>query len=181
MLDEQRLVKISRYLSKHLRHQPSRLGLTLEPGGWVSVDTLLVACASHSFPVSAEELREVVARNDKQRFAFDASGRAIRANQGHSVDVDLELLPVSPPGVLFHGTGLRSVESIRLSGLLKRGRHHVHLSLDRDTALRVGQRHGRPFVFTVDAARMAADGHVFFVSANGVWLTDAVPPQYLSG
>src|SRR4051812_12681918 len=179
MLDDRRLVKVSKYLSKHLRHQPERIGLTLEPGGWVPVDTLLAACARHSFAITPEELREVVARNDKQRFSFDAHGRRIRANQGHSTTVDLELAPAVPPEVLYHGTGAGSAESISASGLSRMARHHVHLSPDPETALRVGRRHGEPVVFEVDAAGMAGDGHVFFVSANGVWLVDAVPPRYL--
>jgi putative RNA 2'-phosphotransferase len=180
MLDDKRMVKVSKYLSKHLRHEPERLGLVLEPGGWVRVDTLLAACAARSFAVSEEELREVVARSDKKRFAFDASGQRIRANQGHSVDVDLALPPSAPPAVLFHGTGAGSVDTIRAEGLRRMGRHHVHLSADRETAARVGQRHGKPVVFVVDAGRMAADGFTFHVSANGVWLVDSVPAQYLS-
>ena len=173
-MDPKRLVKTSKYLSRHLRHQPERIGLTLEPGGWVRVDDLLRAAS-----ITREELEEVVARNDKQRFAFDETGTKIRANQGHSTDVDLGLEPADPPAVLFHGTGEKSVAAILRDGLERRGRHHVHLSPDRETATRVGARHGRPVVFTVDAAAMAADGHSFYVSANGVWLTDAVPPRYL--
>ncbi len=179
MLDEKRLVKISRYLSRHLRHEPERLGLELEPGGWVLVDELLAACAAHSFAVTRDELVEVVERSDKQRFAFDERGLRIRANQGHSVEVDLGLAPATPPAVLFHGTPEGNVESIERDGLSRMDRHHVHLSPDFDTARRVGARRGRPVVFTVDAAGMAAAGHVFFVSANGVWLTDSVPPGYL--
>ena len=179
MLDEKRLVKVSRYLSKHLRHQPERLGLQLEPGGWVRVDTLLRALSDHSFAVTREELVEVVERSDKQRFGFDESGARIRANQGHSVDVELGLATAVPPAVLFHGTPEGNVDSISRDGLSRMGRHHVHLSPDVDTARRVGARRGRPVVFTVDAAAMAADDRVFFVSDNGVWLTDCVPPGYL--
>jgi putative RNA 2'-phosphotransferase len=175
-----RLVKVSKYLSRHLRHQPERLGITLEPGGWVGVDELLRACAARSFSISREELEEVVERNDKRRFSFDETGERIRANQGHSVDVDLGLEPVEPPPELFHGTGAGSVDSIMRAGLERRGRHHVHLSPDVETAERVGRRHGRPVVLRVAAARMAADGHRFYVTANGVWLTDAVPPEYLT-
>jgi putative RNA 2'-phosphotransferase len=178
-VDAKRLVKVSRYLSRHLRHQPERLGLTLQPGGWVDVEELLSACAAHEFALSADELREVVARNDKQRYSFDESGTRIRANQGHTVEVDLGLEPADPPAALFHGTASRSVDAILRDGLEPRGRHHVHLSPDMETASRVGARHGRPVVLEVDATAMAADGHVFFVTANGVWLTDAVPPRYL--
>ena len=176
-MDAKRLVKVSKYLSRHLRHQPERLGLTLEPGGWVEVDDLLRACAAADFAVTREELEEVVARNDKRRFSLE--GSRIRANQGHTVEVDLGLEPADPPAVLFHGTGEKSVGAILRDGLERRGRHHVHLSPDEETATRVGARHGRPVVLEVDAAAMAADGHAFFVTANGVWLTGAVPPGYL--
>jgi putative RNA 2'-phosphotransferase len=178
-MDDPRRVKASKYLAKHLRHQPERLGLTLRPGGWVAVEDLLAACAAHGFALSAAELREVVDKSDKQRFAFDPTGTLIRANQGHSVAVDLQLAPTVPPERLFHGTGAGSVESILRSGLERRSRHHVHLSPDAETARRVGMRHGRPVVLTVAAGEMARAGHVFFVSANGVWLVDAVPPGYL--
>ncbi|HYO92012.1 MAG TPA: RNA 2'-phosphotransferase [Pyrinomonadaceae bacterium] len=178
-MDDARLVKVSKYLSKHLRHQPERLGLKLEAGGWVRVDTLLAACRAHNFPVTRAELDEVVARNDKRRFSFDPSREMIRANQGHSIEVDLQLDVRVPPPVLYHGTGARSVESILKDGLRKMARHHVHLSVDVETAIRVGARHGRPTVFEVDAAAMHSDGHEFYVSANGVWLVKSVPPKYL--
>jgi putative RNA 2'-phosphotransferase len=179
-MDDERLVEVSRYLSRHLRHQPERLGLKLGPGGWVGVDELLAACAAHSLAVTRDELQEVVDRNDKRRFAFDETSTRIRASQGHSVEIDLELEPVAPPAVLFHGTARARLDAIRAEGLRKMGRHHVHLSADAETATRVGARHGRPVVLEVAAARMAADGHVFLRSANGVWLTDAVPPAYLT-
>ena len=179
-MDDERLVKVSRYLSRHLRHQPERLGLELGPGGWVGVDELLAACAAHAFAVTRDELQEVVDRNDKRRFAFDETSTRIRASQGHSVEIDLELEPVAPPAVLFHGTAQARLDAIRAEGLRKMGRHHVHLSADAETATRVGARHGKPVVLEVAAARMAADGHVFLRSANGVWLTDAVPPAYLT-
>jgi putative RNA 2'-phosphotransferase len=179
-LDPQRLVKISKYLSKHLRHQPDRLGLTLEPGGWVPVSALLTACTRSDFPLSLHELEEVVAHNDKRRFSLDDTRQRIRANQGHSVDVDLQLAPATPPRTLFHGTSSRAVSQIRLEGLLRMGRHHVHLSKDAETATRVGARRGRPVVLEVHAARMASDGHAFYETDNGVWLVAEVPPGYLS-
>jgi putative RNA 2'-phosphotransferase len=157
-MDNARLVKISKYLSKHLRHEPQRLGLQLAPGGWVAVDDLLTACARHRFPVSRAELDEVVARNDKQRFAFDPTGTLIRANQGHSAEVDLRLEPAVPPAVLYHGTGQGNVEAILRTGLCKMARHHVHLSRDVETARKVGGRHGRPVVFVVDAVAMHQAG-----------------------
>lgn len=178
-MEARRRVKISKYLAKHLRHQPERLGLTLGAGGWVGIDELLDACAAAGFAVSRAELEEVVRTSDKQRFSFDEAGTAIRANQGHSVSVDLGLEPVVPPALLYHGTGAGSVETILREGLRRMGRHHVHLSPDAETARRVGARHGRPVVLTVDAAAMHAAGAVFLRSANDVWLTDTVPPRYL--
>lgn len=179
-MEPDRIVKISRYLSKHLRHQPERLGLTPEPGGWVGVDELLAACARNGMRISRAQLDEVVAENDKKRFSFDEAGAKIRANQGHSVEVDLQLEPAIPPDVLYHGTGHQTADAIREGGLVKMRRHHVHLSRDVETATRVGARHGRPVVFAVDAKAMQADGYVFYVSDNGVWLVDEVPPRYLT-
>lgn len=179
-MDRSRQVKISKYLSKHLRHTPERLELTLAPGGWVSVDALLSACAAHQFPFTQAELEQVVASSDKQRFSFDETKTRIRANQGHSVDVDLQLEPQTPPDRLYHGTGEQSVPMILRSGLLKMSRHHVHLSKDMETARKVGMRHGRPVILAIDAAAMQQAGFTFYCSDNGVWLVDAVPPQYLT-
>lgn len=178
-MDAARMVRISKYLSLHLRHQPQRLGLVLEPGGWVRVETLLAACAREGMRITREELDEVVARNNKQRFGFDESGERIRAKQGHSVQVDLQLEAVAPPDVLYHGTGKKAVGPILREGLRKMRRHHVHLSPDVATAIVVGKRHGPPAVFSVDAAAMHADGHLFYCSDNGVWLVESVPPRYL--
>jgi putative RNA 2'-phosphotransferase len=176
---DNRLVQIGKYLSKHLRHQPDRIGIKLSPGGWVNVQELLTACANHQFPITLEELEEVVATSDKKRFSFDSTGNLIRANQGHSIKVDLQLQPVIPPNVLYHGTGQKSVESIMQTGLAKMSRHHVHLSSDIATARIVGARHGKPVVLAVDAAAMHQAGYQFYCSDNGVWLVDAVPPEYL--
>lgn len=178
-MDNARLVKLSKFLSKHLRHEPESLGLTLAPGGWVAVDDLLAACAQHNVPISRAELEEVVAQNSKQRFSFDPTGALIRANQGHSVLVDLQLAPTPPPAILYHGTGHGAVAAIQAQGLCKMTRHHVHLSADAATARSVGMRHGRPVVFSVDAAALHAAGRVFYRSENGVWLVDHVPPEYL--
>jgi putative RNA 2'-phosphotransferase len=178
-MDNSRLVKISKYLSKHLRHQPEQIGIKLATGGWVVVDELLAACQNHSFPINRIELSEVVATNDKKRFSFDATGTLIRANQGHSVEVDLQLEPAIPPDVLYHGTGHGAVEVILREGLCKMSRHHVHLSSDITTATKVGKRHGRPIVFIVNAAAMQEEGYRFYCSENGVWLVDHVPPKYL--
>lgn len=178
-MDDRRAIKISKCLSKHLRHQPERLGITLDEAGWVAVDDLLAACARHAFPITREELEHVVRASDKQRYAFDPAGSRIRANQGHSIPVDLELPVATPPAELFHGTVDRFLPAIRAEGLRAMKRHDVHLSADEATAERVGSRRGRPVILTVEAAAMAEDGYEFRVSANGVWLVEAVPPPYL--
>jgi putative RNA 2'-phosphotransferase len=167
-------VALSKRLSYVLRHDPGSIGLTLGPGGWVDVEDLLAALGRHGRPVTAAELGRVVADNDKQRFALQ--GGRIRAQQGHSVPVDLALAPAQPPAVLFHGTPRRNLASILAHGLHRGGRHHVHLSADAQTARRVGGRRGDPVVLEVDTA--AVEG-AFYRSGNGVWLTDAVPPQAL--
>lgn len=179
-MNEKHRIRISKRLSRHLRHDPGGLGLTLAPGGWVPVEELLAALARNRFPVSRAELDEVVANCAKQRFAFDETGTLIRANQGHSVSVDLELSDAPPPEILYHGTATRFLPSIRAEGLRPMKRHAVHLSATRETAWKVGARHGKPVVLTVAAGEMAARGHVFQVSDNGVWLTSAVPPEFLA-
>ncbi len=175
-----RLVRLSKYLAKHLRHAPEALDLTLQPGGWVSVDELLAASARAGFPIDYDDLIACVETNDKQRFSFDDTGDRIRANQGHSVEVDLQLEQRQPPDVLYHGTVERFLASILAEGLTKGRRHHVHLSADVDTACKVGARRGRPVVLRVDARAMHGEGLVFFRSTNGVWLVDAVPPRFLT-
>jgi len=176
---QKRLIRVSKYLSKYLRHAPQELGLTLQPGGWVAVDELLVAADKNGFPISYDELVDCVETNDKQRFAFDETGDRIRANQGHSVEVDLQLEEREPPEFLYHGTVELFLPSILKEGLIRGKRHHVHLSKDVETARKVGSRRGKPVVLQVDARRMHRDGHKFLLSANGVWLTDTVPPGYL--
>ncbi|MEH1911042.1 MAG: RNA 2'-phosphotransferase [Nostoc sp.] len=178
-MNDSRLVKISKYLSKYLRHTPDAIGIQLAPGGWVAVDELLTACAKNKFAIARQELQVVVESNDKQRFSFDSTGTLIRANQGHSVKVDLQLKPVVPPDVLYHGTGHKSVESIMQTGLCKMSRNHVHLSRDISTAQTVGARHGKPVIFIVYAAPMHEAGYIFYCSDNGVWLVDHVPLNYL--
>ena len=171
--------RTSRFLSYVLRHRPERLGLELDAAGWVRVDELLAACRRHDRPISRAELEEVVRTSDKRRFSLSRDGLNIRANQGHSVSVDLGLEPLAPPERLYHGTVARFLDSIRREGLVRGRRHHVHLSADRPTARRVGRRRGAPVVLVVESGRMHRAGHVFFRSANGVWLTEAVPPEYL--
>lgn len=170
--------RLSKRLSYVLRHDPGSVGITLDDNGWVAVDTLLSALSVHGRHVGRRELAEVVAANDKQRFSI-RDGR-IRANHGHSVDIDLGLVASSPPACLYHGTAKHSLMSIRAQGLRKSGRHHVHLSVEIRTAIGVGARHGAPALLQVDTAGMTAAGHEFFEADNGVWLTDHVPARYLT-
>lgn len=172
--------KLSKYLSKYLRHQPERLGLKLAPGVWVNIDELLGACQHHQFPLSRVELEEVAIQNNKQRFFFDETKTCIRANQGHRINVDFQLEPQIPPNILDHGTGEKAIDAILQFGLLKRFRHHVYLSTDITTAKAVGRRKGRPIIFQVNTAQMVQDGFTFYCSKNGVWLVEQVPAQYLT-
>ena len=174
------LARISKFLSLVLRHDPARVGLELDAGGWIDVEDLLRAAARAGFPFDHATLVRVITENDKQRFALSPDGVRIRANQGHSVPVDLGLSEVTPPAELFHGTADRFLASIRREGLNSRSRNHVHLSADEATARKVGQRHGRPVVLRVDAAAMSAAGHRFWRSENGVWLAERVPAEFLS-
>jgi putative RNA 2'-phosphotransferase len=174
------IVATSKLLSYVLRHRPDSIGLALDAHGWAAVDELLARLAASGKPVDRTLLERVVAVNDKQRFAFNENRTRIRASQGHSIAVDLQLREAEPPAVLYHGTASRFLKSILAAGLRAGARHHVHLSADVRTAMRVGARHGFPAVLVVDAARMRADGIVFYQSDNGVWLTGEVKPRYLS-
>ncbi|HEX8148217.1 MAG TPA: RNA 2'-phosphotransferase [Pyrinomonadaceae bacterium] len=178
-VSKDKLTKTSKFLSLVLRHEPGLIGITLDSAGWVPVSELLRACRAHGQPFTLEELREVVARNDKQRFSFSEDRRKIRANQGHSVPVDLGYSPAVPPSVLYHGTVEKFLPLIKEEGLKKGARHHVHLSPDEETARRVGGRRGRPVILKVESGRMRQEGYEFYRSANGVWLTEHVPPGYL--
>lgn len=173
--------RLSKVFSLVLRHDPAHVGLTLDANGWVDVDVLLRQMTKHGYVFTRAELQTVVDTSDKKRFALSEDGQRIRANQGHSVQVDLQLTPVEPPAKLFHGTVGRFLGSIREQGLLKGERHHVHLSPDLETATRVGERRGHPILLTVDAKRMYDQGHLFYQSANGVWLTDHVPAEFIEG
>jgi putative RNA 2'-phosphotransferase len=174
------IVATSKLLSYVLRHRPDSIGLALDANGWADTMELLACLAAHGKPVDRTLLERVVADNDKQRFAFSEDGSRIRASQGHSIAVDLQLRQAEPPAVLYHGTASRFLKAILASGLKAGARHHVHLSADVRTAMRVGARHGFPAVLRVDAARMHADGIPFYQSDNGVWLTGEVKPKYLS-
>ena len=172
-------VRTSKFLSLVLRHDPGRIGLVLDEAGWAEVDALLAAAAAHGVPLTREELREIVATSDKKRFALSSDGARIRANQGHSVEVDLQLPPCEPPERLYHGTVDAALPGIREQGILRGQRHHVHLSADVPTAEQVGRRRGAPVILTVRAADMHAAGHLFYQSANGVWLTEQVPARFI--
>lgn len=173
------LVRQSRFLSRVLRHSPGAIGLTLDEAGWADIDALLQQARAHGVQLDRAALDEIVATNDKQRYAYDEAARRIRANQGHSLDVDLGLVPVEPPARLYHGTATRYLQAIMRDGLHRGRRQHVHLSTDADTARRVGARHGMPAVLGIRAHAMHAAGHVFLRSQNGVWLVDSVPRTFL--
>lgn len=172
-------VRKSKFLSLVLRHRPDKIGLQLDAAGWAEIEDLLAKAAAANVSISRSELDVIVAENNKQRFIISDNGRRIRANQGHSINVDLGLEPCTPPDVLYHGTAVRFLESILAQGLCKQNRQHVHLSGDWETAVAVGKRHGKPVVLQVLAGKMAEAGHLFYFSENHVWLTDHVPPHYL--
>ena len=179
-MDPQRQKRISKFLSLVLRHRPELIGIELDAQGFAPVDELIAKAHLHGTVLTEAELRQVVADSDKQRFALSEDGGMIRANQGHSVPVDLALKPQAPPEVLYHGTVAKFLASIRQQGLLKGQRHHVHLSSDEATASKVGSRRGRPVILEIASAPMHADGMAFYLSANGVWLTEHVPPSYIT-
>lgn len=172
-------VRISKTLSYWLRHRPDEANLTLTTQGWADTDAVLAAFENAGLPVDIEALLQLVEQSDKQRFELTADLSQVRARQGHSVSVALDLPPVTPPPVLYHGTVDRFLDAIMASGLSKMERHHVHLSADIETARRVGARRGRAVILEIDAARLHAESRVFYVTGNGVWLTEAVPPSFL--
>lgn len=169
--------QISKFLSLVLRHSPEKIGLTLDHGGWATLSELI---AKSQLKITAVDINRVVAASDKQRFSISSNGQRIRANQGHSIDVDLGLEPLEPPAMLYHGTASRFVAQIMKEGLTKQQRQFVHLSPDPETARKVGARHGKPVILEVAATRMTGGGLVFYRSVNGVWLCDTVPAEYLS-
>ena len=169
---------ISQYISLILRHKPETIGITLDEHGWANVDELLKG-VSRKYPLTREELDEIVATDEKQRYSFNDDGTLIRANQGHSIQVDVELAEVRPPEFLYHGTGEKYVSSIDRHGLIPKTRLYVHLSGDYETAVKVGSRHGKPVVYRILAGQMADAGITFYRSVNGVWLTKRVPREYM--
>ncbi len=178
-MDKKREKRISKFLSYALRHGPDDVGIELAEGGWTDVPALLEAASRKGHTISVEELEQIVANNDKQRFALSEDRARIRANQGHSVSVEIDHTVATPGEHLFHGTVRKFIPSIREQGLLKGNRQHVHLSAERETAAKVGQRRGKPVILIVRAAAMQESGHTFYLSANGVWLTEHVPKEYI--
>jgi len=176
---EQHIVRYSKFLSLILRHKPQRIALTLDANGWADVDELIAKANADGVKITHALLQEVVAKNDKQRFKLSEDGRRIRASQGHSLQIDLELQPAQPPERLYHGTAERFLDSIRAQGLLPGNRQHVHLSMDVETAAKVGRRHGYPVVLEVKAGELYVAGQNFYLSDNQVWLTARVPPKFL--
>ena len=172
------LTKTSKFISLILRHRPETIGISLDEHGWANVDELIQGISKRQ-PFSMEMLEEIVRTDDKQRYSFSEDGTRIRANQGHSVHVDVELARKEPPEYLFHGTGQKYTAFIDRQGLLPRGRLYVHLSSDTETAKKVGARHGTPVIYRVASGKMARDGFAFFLSVNQVWLTPIVPAEYL--
>lgn len=179
-MTEQQKKNISKFLSLILRHQPETINLKLDKNGWANVEELREKCSKHNVDFTSEELDEVVETNDKKRFIFNEDKTKIRANQGHSVDIDLALKPQQPPEFLYHGTAQTNIESILEKGIEKRNRQHVHLSQDKETATKVGMRHGKPVILTIRTGKMFEDGILFYLSENNVWLTDFVDVKYIS-
>lgn len=178
-MDDKTKKRISKRLSYVLRHNPSSIGVSLLSGGWIDVDDLLIALKKSGRDIERDDLAFVVENNDKQRFEWDREKDLIRARQGHSVEIDLEYEPVQPPDVLYQGTATRFLDSIFEEGLIKGNRHHVHLSVKKETLLQVGARHGKPAVLAIDAKSMFEQGYNFYVTGNDVWLTEHVPPEFL--
>lgn len=168
----------SRFIALILRHKPTAIGITLDEHGWANVDELIVG-VNKVYPLTMPELEEIVLADNKMRYSFNEDKTLIRANQGHSIPVDVELKKATPPCTLYHGTGQKFVESIDKIGLIPKSRLYVHLSSDHETAVMVGSPHGSPVVYTIDTASMISDGYTFFTSVNGVWLTKEVPAKYL--
>ncbi len=178
-MNEQHKKRISKFLSLVLRHKPEVINLMLDENGWASVDELMEKCAKHERNFTLNELMEMVETNDKKRFVFNEDKTRIRANQGHSIDIDLALKPQQPPEFLYHGTAEANIPSIMENGIEKRNRQHVHLSQDKETATKVGMRHGKPVILTIETEKMHEAGIPFYLSENNVWLTDFVDIKYI--
>ncbi len=179
MISEKQITQISKFLSLVLRHQPETINIQLDQNGWTDVDELIEKANNYGVRFDRELLNHIVETNSKKRFAFNETLDKLRASQGHSVEIELGYINKQPPEILFHGTSEKSIQSILETGLEKQSRQHVHLSSDIETAIKVGQRHGKPYVFKVLAEQMYKDNFEFFISENDVWLTDYVPIKYL--
>lgn len=177
--NKERLKELSVYLAYILRHNPAAAGIELDRNGWADVGELIGGMCRAGREIDRGTLEEIVKTDEKGRYSFNGDGSKIRANQGHSIDVDVGLEEKIPPEILFHGTAERFLEGIRRTGLSKMSRRYVHLSKDEETAKKVGARHGKPIVLQIEAGRMRRDGYKFFLSANGVWLTESVPIGYI--
>ena len=173
------LTKLSRYLSYILRHHPEAVGISLDEHGWANVEALIEGISEKKKGFDREILEEIVRTDEKQRYSFSEDGTRIRANQGHSVLVDVNLEQKDPPEYLWHGTAEKSVSSIQKKGLLPMSRLYVHLSKNAKEAEKVGARHGKPVVYRIKSGKMAEDGYCFYQSANKVWQTKMVPIEYL--
>ena len=171
--------KISKFISLLLRHHPEALNLEMDEHGWVSVNDLIRGL-NEKYPFTMNDLNRIVENDSKKRYSFNEDRTKIRANQGHSVNVDVELIVEVPPKFLYHGSATRFQTSIEQQGLLPQNRLYVHLSSDIDTAIKVGKRHGKPLIYQIDTQKMIEDGHVFYLSKNQVWLVKHVPFQYMS-
>ncbi len=175
------LKETSKFISLILRHKPETIGVSLDEHGWADVQEMIQGInAAGNHHLDSELLEEIVRTDEKQRYSFNEDHTLIRANQGHSIPVDVELEKKTPPAVLYHGTGEKYTASIDEQGLIPKSRLYVHLSSDLETARKVGSRHGKPVIYTVDCASMAAGGYSFYLSANNVWLTKEVPARYLT-
>ncbi|MBK1812235.1 RNA 2'-phosphotransferase [Clostridium sp. YIM B02505] len=180
MKENRKDLELGKFISLILRHSPETIGITLDEHGWAKVEELIEGINRVGKTIDFETLERIVKENNKQRYSFSDDRTKVRANQGHSIEVDVELEESIPPKYLYHGTSTRFIDSIMSVGIQKQSRKYVHLSMDLDTALSVGKRHGKPVVLKIDSIRMFDDGHKFYLSKNGVWLTDYVSVKYIS-
>jgi putative RNA 2'-phosphotransferase len=173
------LIKTSKFLSLILRHNPEKIGIKLDENGWTDVKELIIKLGTKGHKINLDNLKWVVENNNKKRFAFNEDYSKIRANQGHSVEIDLKYEPKQPPDYLYHGTATKNLSSILTNGLQKQNRHHVHLSVEKETAINVGSRHGNPVVLIIKSKEMHEKGIKFYLSDNGVWLVDEILPEFI--
>ena len=171
--------KLSKFISLILRHKPEEIGITIDDFGWAKVEDLINGINKSGRNINMCILEEIVRTDNKQRYSFNEDKTKIRANQGHSIPVNLELNELEPPKTLYHGTATKSIEGIKSQGIKSMSRQWVHLSKDFETAKQVGARHGKPMILIINTERMYKDGIKFYLSENGVWLTEYVDPKYI--